>query len=163
MAQIRIPLGYTMEKGVVEINISQAQTVHQIYESYLAGKSLLSIAKNLTQKNVPNANGKTNWTHGAVIKILENRKYLGDQLYPSLVDETAFLAVQGLRQKLHRKRKCKAVAVMQTVYPPKPRNLIYPTEVRKLDELLAEGYGTVALLFERAETMYCYAKIYDME
>jgi len=39
-----------------------------------------------------NANNKPSWNHGAIGKILENTKYLGDALYPQMIFFTEFIS-----------------------------------------------------------------------
>ena len=73
-----MPIGYKMINGNIEIDEEQAKTVKTIFEEYTEGKSMLAIAKELTEKGIFNANKKTNWNHGSVGKILQNVKYMGD-------------------------------------------------------------------------------------
>ena len=70
--QTHLPIGYQMAEGRIHIDREKADTVKQIYASYVNGKSIHAIAKELKENEVPNANNRTNWTHGAVGKILEN-------------------------------------------------------------------------------------------
>ena len=74
-------LGY--RKGVdgkPEIDEEQAVIIRRIFSEYLAGKSLLDIAKGLTADKIPTARGKTNWSSARVQSILTNEKYKGDAL-----------------------------------------------------------------------------------
>ncbi len=74
-------LGY--RKGVdgkPEIDEEQAVIIRRIFNEYLAGKSLLDIAKGLTADGIPTARGKTNWSSARVQSILTNEKYKGDAL-----------------------------------------------------------------------------------
>lgn len=88
-----------MINGNIEIDEEQAKTVKTIFEEYVKGKSMLTIAKELTEKGIFNANKKTNWNHGSVGKILQNVKYMGDIYYPKLIDESAFEKVQIQRKE----------------------------------------------------------------
>ncbi|MEA4903524.1 MAG: recombinase family protein [Petrimonas sp.] len=92
-----------MIDGKIQIDSEKAKTVKRIFKEYESGASLMAIAKKLTEKKIPNANNKTNWTHGAVGRILENTKYVGDSLYPPLINKRQFVKVQELRkQKEHQ-------------------------------------------------------------
>lgn len=95
--QTRMPIGYIMRNGKIEINNEYSPIVKQIYTQYLSGMSLGKIAKELESKHVLTANHNTNWTHGAIGRILENVKYLGDQHYPMLIDKETFDETQKLR------------------------------------------------------------------
>jgi hypothetical protein len=94
-----MPIGYRMMNGLIRIDEQKSKTVECIYEDYIAGKSLLGIAKNLRESGIPNANDKTNWTHGAVGRILENTKYLGDDFYPPLISKEIYDKAQVKRRQ----------------------------------------------------------------
>ncbi len=74
-------LGY--DKGVdkaLQINPEEAKTVRLIYDLYLKGFSDYSIAKYLTQQNIPTPYNKEKWCVSTVRSILLNEKYKGDAL-----------------------------------------------------------------------------------
>lgn len=96
--QTHLPIGYKMVDGKIHKDQEKADTVKKIYRDYMNGKSMLTIAKELTGKEIPNANNRTNWTHGAVGKILQNTKYMGDDLYSPLVSKETFHKVQEKRK-----------------------------------------------------------------
>lgn len=74
-------LGYSKgADGKPEIDEEQAVIIRRIFAEYLAGKSLLDIAKGLTADEIPTARGKTNWSSARVQSILTNEKYKGDAL-----------------------------------------------------------------------------------
>ncbi|MGB4899093.1 MAG: recombinase family protein [Ignavibacteria bacterium] len=88
-----------MVNGEIHIDEQKSKTVKRIYEDYVTGKSLLAIAKELKEDEIPNANHKTNWTHGAVGRILENTKYLGDDFYPPLISKELYDKAQTKRKQ----------------------------------------------------------------
>ncbi len=74
-------LGYRKgADGKPEIDEEQAVIIRRIFAEYLAGKSLLDIAKGLTADEIPTARGKINWSSARVQSILTNEKYKGDAL-----------------------------------------------------------------------------------
>jgi hypothetical protein len=46
-----------------------------------------------------NANNKPSWNHGSIGRILENTKYLGDDLYPQMIEKEQFEQVQNRRKE----------------------------------------------------------------
>jgi len=94
-----MPIGYKMISGNIKIDEEQAKTVKTIFEEYTEGKSMLAIARELTEKGIFNANKKINWNHGSVGKILQNVKYIGDTYYPIIIDEAVFQKAQEKRKK----------------------------------------------------------------
>lgn len=119
MGQRHMPLGYKMVNGTVQIQEEHALVVSRIFTDYIAGKSMLTIAKELSKACVPNANKKPNWSHASVGKILENMKYKGDPLYPVLIEKHIFDQAQERRKKTAKRlnrTKSKASRCHQSVF-----------------------------------------------
>ncbi len=74
-------LGYKKgEDGRPEIVEDEAKIVRQIYEMFLAGRTIRYIADYLTEQGIPTPAGKSKWTVPTVKSILTNEKYKGDAL-----------------------------------------------------------------------------------
>lgn len=74
-------LGYDRgEGGVPVINEKEAEVVRMIYRMFLEGKTAAGICKLLMSQGIPTPGGKTKWTQGTVMSILQNEKYKGDAL-----------------------------------------------------------------------------------
>lgn len=99
MGQRHMPLGYRMAGGKIVIDSEQAGIIKGIFQEYSEGASLYQLARKLTEQGALNANHKPVWNHGTVGKILENRKYLGDEFYPALVEPGLFYKVQERRKE----------------------------------------------------------------
>ena len=83
------PLGYDRPKDVtgryikyapLEINETEARVVRFIYDAYLAGWSLESIAAFLTDIGCKTKTGATEWNSGSIGYILTNERYCGNVL-----------------------------------------------------------------------------------
>ncbi len=101
MDQRHMPIGYQIVAGKVQVDEEKAIVVKKIFNDYIAGVSLVAIAKNLEATGLLNSNQQTHWYHGSIAKILDNVKYLGDGFYPGLIDKELFEEVQK-----RRKEKC---------------------------------------------------------
>jgi DNA invertase Pin-like site-specific DNA recombinase len=78
----RLPYGFDYNKeGSWEIDRDKALVVNRIYDEYLLGKSMLRIARDLTQDKIPSPNNNSAWGQTTVRKILNNPAYIGDVLY----------------------------------------------------------------------------------
>ena len=99
MKQRHMPLGYRMAGGKILIVPEQAELVKEVFQAYSEGNSLYQLARRLTDHGALNANHKPVWNHGTVGKILENRKYLGDEFYPALMEPELFYKVQERRKE----------------------------------------------------------------
>ena len=95
-----LPLGYRANGGgraaMVRLEPKGAALVLHIFERYSAGDSLLTIARDLQEQEVPTARGAA-WSKGTVAAILGNRAYLGGE-FPMIVDERLFERCAARRQ-----------------------------------------------------------------
>ena len=82
-----IPFGYMMRGGKYIAEPAESEAVRQIFEMYLNGMSLKSIAAEMT---VPYNADKLLWNKNMVSRILENKRYLGDRTYPQIVEQEIF-------------------------------------------------------------------------
>lgn len=62
------------------INPEQAVIVKRIYRTFMEGKTVNAIAKELTATGTPTATGKLKWNSTSVYNILTNEKYRGSAL-----------------------------------------------------------------------------------
>lgn len=72
--------GYTLVKGEMVINESEACIIRRIFELYLQGMGVQSIANLLNEECVPRRYGKTKWYQSSIVYILKNERYIGDAL-----------------------------------------------------------------------------------
>ena len=68
------------EDGKPRIIPEQAAVVEQIFDSFLAGRSVRMIKKELEAQGIPSAKGGASWSEAAIRNILKNEKYCGDVL-----------------------------------------------------------------------------------
>lgn len=81
------PYGYKIVNGGAVIDEEEAAQVRKIYDGYLSGLSLTGAAK---------AAG-LELKHRSVRVMLENRRYLGDEYYPAIIDPDTFRAFEAER------------------------------------------------------------------
>ncbi len=101
--QRHTPMGYRMRNGKIFLEEEKAKVVRKVFADYLSGISTYAIAKELTANGILNANNKPSWNHGSVGKILENTKYLGDEMYPQMIETEVFEQVQNHREELRQR------------------------------------------------------------
>jgi len=83
------PYGYRIEKGKAEINEIAAEQVKELYSGYLAGLSLNDVAKK----------AGIDCYHATTGRMLKNKHYLGDEFYPSIIDEETFEKAKAEKQR----------------------------------------------------------------
>lgn len=77
----RMWLGYRKgEDGKPEIIPEESEIVRLIFRLYLDGMSTQSISNYLTENNTFNKQGKPEWRHDIILRMLKNEKYAGDAL-----------------------------------------------------------------------------------
>ena len=78
--------GYNTDPdGKLVINPEEATIVRWIFDQYLSGNSLGTIAADLEKKGILSPAGKTKWNREALNKLLSNEKYTGRVLLQKTV------------------------------------------------------------------------------
>ena len=72
-------LGYRLKDGKLHIVPEEAEIVRRIYREFLAGKSMMQIAKDLNKDEIKPRYGDV-WRNTVVQKILVNEKYTGNMI-----------------------------------------------------------------------------------
>ena len=80
----KLPFGYRMEYGEIVIQPLEAVIVQKIFQRYSSGESYKTLVEYLREQDVPYDCGKI-WNKNMVARILENRKYIGEQGWPAII------------------------------------------------------------------------------
>ncbi len=97
-AHRNIPFGYMMRGGEIVLPPDESAAVGQIFEMYLHGLSLKSIAAAMT---VP-YNVDKSWNKNMVSRILENMHYTGADGYPAIIEPEMFRTANEIKQRKRR-------------------------------------------------------------
>ena len=126
------PYGYRIENGKAIIDEQAAEQIKTLFQSYLTGDSLATAAKKAAIKSF----------HAGVGRMLQNKRYLGDEYYPAIIDPDTFAAAEAERirraEKLGRIRE-----------PEVKREVVYPSTFRTI-----EGTERFDDPFQQAEYAY---------
>lgn len=96
----RIPFGYQMINGEITTHHREVYAVSKIFAEYLRGKSLLEISKELNAEEIPYYPSEdSKWNKNMVKRILENEKYLGDDVYPQIIAADIFHRANNKKAK----------------------------------------------------------------
>lgn len=96
MGNRKQPFGYRMEFGQVVEHPQEAEKVRYIFDQYLAGAALKTLADELSQQAIPYSEGKP-WNKNMVARILADYRYAGTKEYPKLIEHNTLNAVLALR------------------------------------------------------------------
>lgn len=92
-----VPYGYKYDNGKIVIDTCESETVKRIFELYKNGHSLLNISRLLNEENIEYMPGITAWNKSRLMRILEDKRYLGTDTYPDLIKKEIFDYIQTLK------------------------------------------------------------------
>lgn len=96
-----IPFGYCVVNGDFALNENEAEAVRKIFADYISGKSLKAIA---AEMKIP-YNSEKSWNKNTVSRILDNKKYTGENGCPRIVSDEDFLRVSQIKSERNKYRK----------------------------------------------------------
>ena len=83
----KAPYGYRLVNKKLKIFKPEAEVVCWIFQAYLNGLSIKTIADTLTAQGVPTRSGQEQWKANTITYILTNEKYIGDTLFQKYYGE----------------------------------------------------------------------------
>ena len=92
-----IPFGYTMENGKIIFHPTESQAVQDIFSDYLDGQSLLKIAQSLNERQLEYLSGTTGWNKARLKRIIEDKRYIGNDSYPPIIEQSIYDKAQAVR------------------------------------------------------------------
>ncbi|MFR6146055.1 recombinase family protein [Neglectibacter timonensis] len=97
MKMRNIPFGYRMENGKIIFHPTESQAVKDIFSDYLGGQSLLKIAQSLNERQVEYLPGTTGWNKARLKRIIEDKRYIGGDGYPPIIEQRIYDKAQAVR------------------------------------------------------------------
>ena len=91
-----LPYGYRIEDGLCVINNEESKILNKLFLSYLEIGSLMRSA---------NTSGFKANSHTSVKRILINKRYLGDDYYPKIIEKEVFEKVNEKLKEKENSRK----------------------------------------------------------
>ncbi len=87
------PYGYKIEYGKAVVDDEKAEQIKLLFEAYLSGDSLSTAAKKAGIKAF----------HAGIGNMLKNKRYVGDDFYPAIIDKDNFEATEI--ERMNRTKK----------------------------------------------------------
>ena len=103
-----VPYGYTITEGLVAVDEKEAEQVRMFFEKYISG---LSLAVAGEQAGIQK-------THSSMGLILKNISYLGNDVYPAIIDRETFDKAEEVRNK--RAKDLGRIAELAAFTSPSP-------------------------------------------
>ncbi len=158
-----IPFGYCVINGKYALNIAESQVVQKIFSDYIGGKSLKVIA---SEMKIPYNTAKTVWNKNMVCRVLENKKYIGENGYPQIVEKHEFEQAARIKAERTTYRKPitkiisqKNYAAMITEYEPTEKIKQMANEINRLIDSENTNMEKIeSLIIESAQQKYAAIK-----
>jgi len=113
------PYGYKIQNGKAIVDDEKAEQIKLLFEAYLSGDSLATAAKKAGIKAF----------HAGIGNILKNKKYVGDDFYPAIIDHDSFEAAEI--ERLNRAKKLGRIWEKKEINEPPPTTSFFIAEGNK--------------------------------
>lgn len=124
--------GYRIKNGKACIDKEKAVKVQKLFDGYISGKALRAAA----------LGAGIDTYHGSAGRMLKNRKYMGTEYYPAIIDEETF-------QKAQIERENRAIKLGRVREVEEDLQILSPTKFRlKSQEIMFDDP------FKQAEYAY---------
>lgn len=147
-----------MVNGKYALNAPETETVRKIFADYIGGESLKTIAAEMT---IPYIIGKSCWNKNMVCRVLENRKYIGENGYPQIITAEDFEQAARIKTERNTYRKSipqdeiRQLEIIITNYEPTEEIRRMTNEIyRQLDSENANKEKIEALIIKCAQLKY---------
>ena len=131
------PYGYRIVGGKAVIDEEQAANLRKFYEAYISGMALTPAAEQAGLKIY----------HGSAGRMLRNKKYLGDDFYPAIIDQELFDKAEEVR-----KSRAEALGRIWDLKPKEP--VVFPTEFTMpvVKKVFADPFEQAAFAYSLIES-----------
>lgn len=155
-----IPFGYCIANGEYALKAKEAEAVKQIFSQYTAGKSLNEIASEMT---VPYSQCKPVWNKNMVKRVLDNRRYLGENGFIQIITQDDFCKAEKIKSGKNSRKssgvKEKPIlsvpSELEPVYEPSECAAALTKEINRLLDIQGSDKETVKeLIFRCAAEKY---------
>ena len=99
-----LPYGYCCKDGVIVTEPQESKVLKRIFAAYLDGSSMLTIAEQLNREKIEYRDGVTDWNKGRLKHLIDNAKYLGTEVYPSIIDQATYEKMQKTKHGRNTQR-----------------------------------------------------------
>ncbi|MGN1118384.1 MAG: recombinase family protein [Acutalibacteraceae bacterium] len=103
--------GYQVEDGKTKIKTDEAEIVKEVFSLYISGKTLNAIASFLNSRNVAYFQDEVRWNKNIINRMIENKKYMGTDIYPTIISSTAFQQAEKVKSQKSCKQKKQSAEV----------------------------------------------------
>ena len=109
MKKRMISFGYQIVDGEIAVVPNEANIVRQVFQKYCDGSGYHNIAEELSLAGVVYYRDDNVWSKRKIARIIENKKYIGGDDYPQIVDYDLFHRaneIKSSKAKIHEFKEC---------------------------------------------------------
>ncbi len=154
MALRMISYGYKMVNGILTVNDEEARVVVEIFQRYGAGEILKAIADDLTERGVIFYQEKNVWNKNMIARIIENKKYIGEDGYPAIVSDEDYERAYNLKSQKGVKNNHPAIISKET-FKLVQAEIARRSSKRKTSDLSITEQGKYSGKFALTEILVC--------
>lgn len=129
-----IPYGYIISNGEINVDEQQARQVRDFFNIYLEGVGL---------QEAGNRSG-INKSHPFMKRILMNEVYLGNEIYPKIIDEDTFFQAD-----LEQERRIQFLKKRKAIKAPEAKIVPTKFEFGKVTEKYADPFKQVQFAYSK--------------
>ena len=152
-----VPYGYKYDNGEIVVDTSESETVKRIFELYKNGQSLLNISKLLNEENIEYMPGITGWNKSRLMRILEDKRYVGTEKYPAIIDKETSDKVISMKSQKNNQQSTDRNADIFRLKVPVICNKCGSVMRRRGQAYRKEGTSTWKCLNEDCNSTVCMA------
>ncbi len=97
--------GYAYVGGRIVIQAKESGIVRGMFDAYMGGESLSSIAERLNKAKVEYMPKVYGWNKSRIMRLLEDKRYLGTESYPTLITQNVHDEIQQLRMEKNTQKE----------------------------------------------------------
>ncbi len=89
--------GYYIQNGTITIHSQEAEVVKEIFKNYINGQSLKEISNKLNERHISFSQNQATWNKNKINRIIEEKKYIGLNNYPKIINIDDFTNANQLK------------------------------------------------------------------
>ena len=99
MASKKTPYGYILANGSIAVDAEEAEIIKRIFADRISGLSGMKIGTALYNERISTFSESTKKSADRVYAILNDKRYYGENGYPTIITEETFIAAKGSMNK----------------------------------------------------------------
>lgn len=115
MKNRRFPYGYAMSNGKIIIETKESEIIRWIYQQYIAGRNLLELSEILEDRKIEYVPGIYGWNKSRIRRILEDKRYTGDDKYPMIINRQIFIQANTVKTERRTNTSCMVDATNKSI------------------------------------------------